>query len=200
MTPLLVTKTPAEAQLAELLAPSIEGLGYQIVRLRLMGSGGRDAPLTLQIMAERPDGSMEIDDCAEVSHTISAILDVEDPIDREFSLEVSSPGIDRPLTRAEDFETQKGHRAKIETAMPVQTPTGPRRNFKGDLVGVDGDELVLMLDDAGETRLPLQDISDAKLVLTDELIAEALKKQRVPNAEGADDIEYDTEEGSDPEN
>lgn len=190
-TALLVAKSPVEAKLVALLGPTIEDMGYEIVRLRLLGSGSRDAPLTLQIMAEKPDGTMEIDDCAEVSQASSAILDVEDPIDREYSLEVSSPGIDRPLTRAKDFEAYKGFRAKIEMSFPVQTPTGGRRNFKGDLLGLEGDAISLGLDDGPPVALPLQDVADAKLVITDALIAESLKKKRVPDASRADDVEYE---------
>lgn len=195
-TALLIAKSPAEAKLVDLLAPTAEDMGYEIVRLRLMGAGGRDTPITLQIMAEKPDGTMEIDDCAELSHAASAILDVEDPIDREFSLEVSSPGIDRPLTRAKDFDEYKGHRAKIEMAMPVQTPQGGRRNFKGDLNGLEGDAISLALDDGPPVLLPLRDVADAKLVITDALIAESLKKQRVPDASSADDIEYEEDASS----
>ena len=100
---LIVAKTPVEERLVEMLSPTVEGMGYDVVRLRLMGSGGRDTPLTLQVMAERPDGTMEVDDCASLSTAMSAVLDVEDPIDREYELEVSSPGIDRPLTRSQDL-------------------------------------------------------------------------------------------------
>ena len=187
---LLVAKTPAEARLVDLLSPSAEGMGYEIVRLRLMGAGGRDAPVTLQIMAEKPDGTMEIDDCAELSQAVSAILDVEDPIDKEYSLEVSSPGIDRPLTRPKDFAEYAGHRAKIEMSFPVE---GGRRNFRGDIRGLEGDAVSLSLDDGPPVSLPIRDIADAKLVITDALIAESLKRKRVPDASGADAIEYEEE-------
>ena len=189
-TALLVAKTPAETRLVELLSPSAEGLGYEIVRLRLMGAGGRDAPVTLQIMAEKPDGTMEIDDCAALSQEVSAIMDVEDPIDKEYSLEVSSPGIDRPLTRAKDFAEYAGHRAKIEMSFPVE---GGRRNFRGDLRGLEGDAVSLALDDGPPVALPLRDIADAKLVITDKLIEESLKRKRVPDASAADDVEYETD-------
>ena len=192
-TDFLVAKTPAEARLVELLSPSAEGMGYDIVRLRLMGSGGRDAPVTLQVMAEKPDGTMEIDDCAELSHTLSAVLDVEDPIDKEYSLEVSSPGIDRPLTRAKDFAEYAGHRAKIEMAVPQ---AGNRRNFKGDIRGLEGEAVLLSLDDGPPVTLPLRDIADAKLVITDALIEESLKRKRIPDAGQADDIEYEGPDGS----
>ena len=187
-TALLVAKTPAEARLVDLISPSALGMGYEIVRLRLMGAGMPGAPVTLQIMAEKPDGTMEIDDCAELSQAVSAILDVEDPIDKEYSLEVSSPGIDRPLTRAKDFAEYAGHRAKIEMSFPVE---GGRRNFRGDLRGLEGDAVSLSLDDGPPVALPLRDIADAKLVITDALIAESLKRKRVPDASQADDVEYE---------
>ena len=184
---MLIARTPMEARLAELLQPTIEGMGYELVRLRVMGAGGRDAPLTLQVMAEKPDRTMEVDDCAELSNAMSAVLDVEDPIERDYSLEVSSPGIDRPLTRAKDWEEFAGHRAKVEMAEPVDG----RRNFRGDVVGLDGEEIVLALDDVGEVRLPLSGVGDAKLVITDALIAESLRKRRVPDPSRADDVEQD---------
>lgn len=196
-TQLLVAKTPVEEKLAELLGPAADAMGFELVRLRLMGSGGRDAPLTLQIMAEKPDGSMEIDDCALLSETFSALLDVEDPIEKEYALEVSSPGIDRPLTRAKDFETYRGYRARVELSFPVKTPQGDRRRFQGDLGGADGDELTIILDDAGPVQLRFADVSDAKLVLTDELIRESLSRQKVSDASQADDIEYDSDETPD---
>ncbi len=192
-TALLVSKSPAEERLVDLLAPSVEGMGYELVRLRMIGTPGGAGEVTLQIMAERPDGTMEIDDCATLSEAVSAILDVEDPIDREYSLEVSSPGIDRPLTRSKDFATYAGHRAKIDMAMPVDTTTGPRRKFRGDLQGLDGDAISLKLDDLGLIALPLRDVADAKLLITDALIAESLKKKRVPDASAADDVEYETD-------
>jgi len=187
-TALLVAKTPAEARLVDLIRPSAESMGYEIVRLRLMGAGSVGAPVTLQIMAEKPDGTMEIDDCAELSQAVSAILDVEDPIDKEYSLEVSSPGIDRPLTRAKDFAEYAGHRARVEMSFPVE---GGRRNFRGDLRGLEGDAVSLALDDGPPVSLPLRDISDAKLVITDKLIEESLKRKRVPDASQADDVEYE---------
>ncbi len=189
-TALLVAKTPAETRLVDLLSPSAEGMGYEIVRLRLMGAGMPGAPVTLQIMAEKPDGTMEIDDCAELSHAVSAIMDVEDPIDKEYSLEVSSPGIDRPLTRAKDFAEYAGHRAKIEMSFPLE---GGRRNFRGDIRGLEGDAVSLALDDGPPVALPLRDIADAKLVITDKLIEESLKRKRVPDASAVDDVEYETD-------
>ncbi len=190
---LLIAKSPAEERLVEMLTPSVEGMGYELVRLRIIGTPGGTGEVTLQIMAERPDGTMEIDDCAALSEAVSAIMDVEDPIDREYSLEVSSPGIDRPLTRSKDFATYTGYRAKIDMSLPVDTTTGPRRKFRGDLQGLEGESISIKLDDLGLVSLPLRDVADAKLLITDALIAESLKKKRVPDASRADDVEYETD-------
>ena len=150
------------AEVERLIAPAVEAMGYGIVRVQLSG-GDR---LRLQIMAERADGTMNVDDCAEVSRAVAAILDVEDPIDSAYTLEVSSPGIDRPLTRLADFDRFAGFEARVETALPV----AGRRRFRGRLLGTrDGD--VAMICEDGEALLPFSDIQKAKLVLTDELIA-----------------------------
>lgn len=158
-------------RVSEILEPVIESLGYRLVRVRLMSSGGR----TLQIMAERPDGSMSIDDCERVSRAVSPILDVEDPIEGSYRLEISSPGIDRPLVRLEDFSRWAGHEAKVE----LRTPLDGRKRFRGTIEGVAGDRIALVLppkdkDAEPETvELPFDFIGDAKLVLTDALMAEA---------------------------
>jgi ribosome maturation factor RimP len=144
-------------------------MGFSLVRVRVMG-GKR---LTLQVMAERPDGRMEVDDCADLSRALSALLDVEDPIDREYTLEVSSPGIDRPLTRLEDFDRWKGWTARLETDELI----GGRKRFKGDLVGTEGDSVLIEIEE-GEIALPFAALADAKLVLTDELIEASLKAQK----------------------
>lgn len=146
-----------------IVAPTIEAMGYEVVRVML--TGGRRP--TLQIMAERADGSgMGVDDCAEISRTVSAVLDVEDPISGAYSLEVSSPGIDRPLTRPKDYDRFAGHEAKFETHEPVDG----RKRFKGVLKGVRND--AVEIESEGEiVVLPLASIAKAKLVLTDALIA-----------------------------
>jgi ribosome maturation factor RimP len=149
--------------IADLIAPSIEALGYEVVRVTLAGSQRK----VLQIMAEPKDGRvMAVEDCARVSRAVSAILDVEDPISGAYSLEVSSPGIDRPLTRPKDFDRFAGHEAKIETHEPVDG----RKRFKGILKGV-ADESVKIDSEGAELALPLNQIAKAKLVLTDALIA-----------------------------
>lgn len=150
-------------QIRAIIAPSIEALGYEVVRVKLAGSTRK----VLQIMAEPADGRvMSVEDCARVSRAISAILDVEDPIAGAYSLEVSSPGIDRPLTRPKDYDRYAGHEAKFETHEPVDG----RKRFKGVLKGVK--ENAVEIESEGETvALPLESIAKAKLVLTDSLIA-----------------------------
>lgn len=162
----LVAKAPIDRKLAEIVAPTVTAMGFELVRLRLMG--GKRA--TLQVMAERPDGTMEIEDCAELSRALSAVLDVEDPIEREYTLEVSSPGIDRPLTRLQDFGRWEGWEAKLELSEAIEG----RRRFKGILAGVEGGEVLIEIDE-GTVGLDFAWISDAKLVLTEELIAESLR-------------------------
>jgi ribosome maturation factor RimP len=158
--------TELERRIGDLLGPAAEGLGYELVRVMLAG-GGR-----LQVMAERRDGGpMTIDDCERLSRTVSAILDVEDPISGAYTLEVSSPGIDRPLVRRKDWERWTGHVARVE----MNEPLDGRKRFKGVLLGVEGDDARLRLEDGAEVRLPLPRVARAKLVLTDALIAETNK-------------------------
>lgn len=161
----LIARTPIDRRLAEIVRPVIEGMGYELIRLRLQG--GR-RPL-LQIMADRPEGGIEVDDCARISTAVSAVLDVEDPIEDTYTLEVSSPGIDRPLTRLKDFEDWVGWDARLETTELIDG----RRRFKGRLVGVEGDEVLIEIAE-GTIGLKFDWLSDAKLVLTDELIRAAL--------------------------
>lgn len=157
--------TQVHDRVAALITGPLEGLGYELVRVLLSG-GHRPV---LQVMAERADGSaMTVDDCAEISQTVSALLDAEDPIAGPYTLEVSSPGIDRPLTRPRDFERFAGFEARIETARAIDG----RRRFKGRLLGLD-EGVVSMRVDGGTVRLPLAEIAKARLVLTDELIAQA---------------------------
>ncbi|HAC59136.1 ribosome maturation factor RimP [Parvibaculum sp.] len=158
----------------ELLRPSAEGIGFEIVRIRFGLQDGH----TLQIMAERADGSMSVEDCEELSRTLSAVLDVEDPIPGEYNLEISSPGIDRPLTRPKDFERWKGFDVKIELAEPIEG----RKRFRGTLQGVEGGEVLVECDIEGYSEpqvlgLPFEKLSEAKLVMSDDLIRESLKRQ-----------------------
>ena len=186
----LVARTAIDRRLADIVRPVIESMGYELVRLRLMAGKTR----TLQIMADRPDGGIEVSDCAEISTTLSALLDVEDPLEDAYTLEVSSPGIDRPLTRLKDFDAWEGHEAKLETAEMIDG----RRRFKGQLQGIEGDEVLIEIEDQGKPvtiGLRFDWLSDAKLVLTDALIEETLRSRKNAGAidEGAfDEIETDT--------
>jgi ribosome maturation factor RimP len=152
-----------QQRLDQLIAPSLEAMGYELVRVMFQG---KTHP-TLQIMAERTDGApMTVDDCADISRSLSALLDVEDPIQGGYVLEVSSPGIDRPLTRAKDFVTWAGHETKIEALVAVDG----RKRFRGKLLGLDDEGRVRIETETGEAAIPQADIKVAKLVLTDALI------------------------------
>jgi ribosome maturation factor RimP len=183
----MVAKAAIDRRLASIVAPTVEGMGFRLVRLRLMG-GKR---ITLQVMAERVDGTMEVEDCARLSRALSAVLDVEDPVEREYVLEVSSPGIDRPLTRLEDFDRWEGHEARLETAEMIDG----RRRFKGILAGTDGTRVLIEVEQ-GTIGLEFDWLIDAKLALTDELIAESLRARK----HAFDETEFDeieTEEDDD---
>ncbi|WP_299809049.1 ribosome maturation factor RimP [Tardiphaga sp.] len=171
--PRLVIEPGAAARVSAIAGPVLHGMGYRLVRIKISGELG----CTVQIMAERPDGTMLVEDCEAISHALSPVLDVSDPIERAYRLEVSSPGIDRPLVRRTDFERYEGYLVKIEMAVPV----GGRKRFRGLLGAIEGDVVLLDREGArdGEdpiTRLPLEDISNANLVLTDELIAESMRR------------------------
>ncbi len=169
----LIAKTALDKRLAEIVTPVIEDMGFELVRLRLMG--GKTA--TLQIMADRPDGGIEVDELGAISTAVSVTLDVEDPIADEYTLEVSSPGIDRPLTRLKDFDIWADHEARVETEEMID---GQRR-FKGTLAGTEGDEVLIEIEQGAETPiigLKFEWLSDAKLILTDDLIREVLKTRK----------------------
>ena len=191
----LVAKASIDRRLAEIVTPVIEDLGFELVRIRLMGGKTK----TLQIMAERPEGGIEVDDCARISTAVSATLDVEDPIEDAYTLEVSSPGIDRPLTRLKDFEVWSGHEARIETTDLIDG----RRRFKGVLQGVDGDEVLIEIEDQGQEMtigLKFDWLSDAKLVLTEDLIREMLRQRKaagIVDESQFDEIETDTSQEED---
>ncbi len=157
-------RTAEDLRLLELLDPVAEAAGYEIVRLRLMGGATR----RLQIMAERPDGQMEVHDCVTLSRAISEVLDAADPITGEYNLEVSSPGIDRPLTRLQDFETYAGLEARFELDRLAEG----RRRFRGRLAGVEGDNVLIDLEgeDDVTAQAPFAWITEAKLILNDELM------------------------------
>lgn len=193
----LIAKTAIDRRLADLVAPVIEGLGFELIRLRLMGGHGK-VERTLQIMADRPEGGIGVDDCSQISTAVSAVLDVEDPIEENYILEVSSPGIDRPLTRLKDFETWKGWEARIETTELIDG----RRRFKGGLMGVENDEILVEIEEHGKDiiiGLQFDWLSDAKLILTDELIAEMLRQKKVATPEEGGFDQIDEEEEADGE-
>jgi ribosome maturation factor RimP len=171
--PRLVVEPGAAARVSAVAAPVLHGMGYRLVRIKISGEAG----CTVQIMAERPDGSMQIEDCEAISRALSPVLDIADPIDRAYRLEISSPGIDRPLVRRSDFERFIGHLVKIEMAVAHQG----RKRFRGAIAGVEGDAVRLTRDDvkAGEEAdvlLVMEDITEARLVLTDELVAESMRR------------------------
>ena len=182
----LIARTAIDRRLADIVRPVIEDLGFELVRLRLQG--GRTA--TLQIMADRPEGGITVDDCGDISTAISAVMDVEDPLEDAYHLEVSSPGIDRPLTRLKDFATFEGYEARLETNQQIDG----RKRFKGTLAGVEGDEVLVNLDINGAVQtvgLHFDWLSDAKLVLTDELIALMLKARKEGGAPDLDETAFD---------
>ncbi|MFT4715414.1 MAG: ribosome maturation factor RimP [Paracoccaceae bacterium] len=180
----LIANAAIDRRLAEIVQPMIDGMGYELVRLRLMT--GKTS--ILQIMAEKPEGGIEVDDCAKISGAISAVLDVDDPIDGEYTLEVSSPGIDRPLTRLKDFDRWNGHVAKIETAELIDG----RKRFKGPLRGTENDEVLIEIAE-GTIGLKFDWLVDAKLILTDELIADMLKARKDAGFDEGDFDEIETE-------
>ncbi|MEP1522728.1 MULTISPECIES: ribosome maturation factor RimP [Rhodobacterales] len=185
----LIAKAAIDRRLAEIVTPVIEDMGYELVRIRLMSGKAT----TLQVMADKPEGGIEVDDCAKISQAIGATLDVEDPILDEYALEVSSPGIDRPLTRLKDFENFEGYEAKIETDELIDG----RRRFKGELAGVEGNEVLINIEE-GTVGLQFDWLSDAKLVLTDELIKEMLRQRKAAGTINEDEFdEIETEEPSD---
>jgi ribosome maturation factor RimP len=178
----LMRETGVAARVAAVVEPVIEGLGFRLVRVKVSGADG----CTVQIMAERPDGTMSVAACEAVSRALSPVLDLEDPVARAYRLEVSSPGIDRPLMRRRDFERWASYEAKIEMAVPV----AGRKRFRGVVRGVEGDDVVLELPDVLQgseaiVRLPLDDLGEARLVLTEDLIREALRRGSAASSDGA---------------
>lgn len=169
----IIRESGTEARIATIIAPVLRAMQYRLVRVRLTGQNG----LTLQIMAEREDGMMTVEDCEEVSRAVSPALDVDDPIDKAYHLEVSSPGIDRPLVRKSDFEAWKGHLVKLDTSILV----ADRKRFRGRIEEADADGILIARDqpaygDEPTVRVPFEAISEARLILTDDLIRDALSK------------------------
>ena len=183
----LMAKSYMDKKLAELLNPILEDLGFEMVRVRL--SNGN--PSTLQIMADRLDGQIGVDELAEINTSVGTVLDVEDPIPENYTLEISSPGIDRPLTRKKDFDSFQGFEAKVETTELIDG----RRRFRGVLAGVNNDEVLINLEE-GTIGLKFTWLSDARLVLSDDLIKKMLKKNAkagILNEENFDEIETQLE-------
>jgi ribosome maturation factor RimP len=173
--PRLIVDPGVAARVAAIVEPVLAGIGYRLVRVRVSSTAG----CTVQIMAERPDGSMTVQDCEIASRTLSPVLDNSDPIDRAYQLEMSSPGIDRPLVRRSDFDRYAGHAVKIE----MEAPVNGRKRFRGKLAGTEGNAARIRNDEAApdepaEVVLPIEDMSEARLVLTDELVAEALRRSK----------------------
>jgi ribosome maturation factor RimP len=182
--PRLITERGIAARVAAIAEPVLVGIGYRLVRVRVSGFDG----CTVQIMAERPEGTMTVEDCEAVSRALSPVLDVADPIDRAYRLEISSPGMDRPLVRRSDFERFAGQELKVELAVAVDG----RRRFRGLLLGVEGDAARIRCGDAApdepnEVLLPIEDMAEAKLVLTDALIAESLRRGKEAKRQMTDD-------------
>ncbi len=183
--PRLISETGLAARVATIAEPVLAELGYRLVRVRVSGASG----CTVQIMAERPDGKMLIEDCETASRALSPVLDASDPLDRAYRLEISSPGIDRLLVRRSDFERYAGHPVKVEMAVAVEG----RRRFRGILLGAEGGVARIQSQDAAEDKdaqpgenaqpsreilLPIEDMAEAKLVLTDALITESLRRSK----------------------
>ena len=186
--PRLIVEPGLSARVASIAEPVIEQLGYRLVRVKVSSADG----CTVQIMAERPDGTMAVEDCETVSRALSPVFDVNDPINKAYRLEISSPGIDRPLVRKSDFDRYAGHMVKIETEIPIDG----RKRFRGLLVATEGDAARIRLDHKADTKkddkksddteaddgteflLPIGEMSDARLVLTDELVTQALRREK----------------------
>jgi ribosome maturation factor RimP len=171
----IIRETGTDARVAILIRPLMDSMGFRLVRVRLSGQNG----LTLQIMAERLDGTMTVTDCEELSKAVSPLLDVEDVIDKAYHLEVSSPGIDRPLVRKGDFSQWAGHFVKLETSVPV----AERKRFRGKIAETTEDEVVIERDvasygDEPVVRVPFSAIADARLILTDDLVRDALRQDK----------------------
>jgi len=189
--PRLITETGIDARVAAIIEPVITGMGYQLVRVKLSGQNG----LTLQIMAERPDGTMTVQDCEILSTAISPVLDVEDPIDKQYHLEMSSPGIDRPMVRKGDFRRWTGHLVKCETSVMVEG----RKRFRGKILDVAEDGFTIERDQPAygeepQATIPFSALAEARLILTDDLIRDALKADKDARAAAANQNNEDGDE------
>ncbi|WP_154719398.1 ribosome maturation factor RimP [Ciceribacter sp. T2.26MG-112.2] len=186
----IIIETGLDRRIAEIIEPVLVALGYKLVRARLMNQNG----LTLQVMAEKNDGTMTVTDCEEVSMAISPVLDVEDPVEKAYHLEVSSPGIDRPMVRKSDFTRWQGHIVKCETSILVDN----RKRFRGKITEVDSEGFMLERDQVayGEeprVKIPFNTLSEAKLILTDDLIRDALRADKQAKAQAANQNDEDSD-------
>ncbi|CAN7502299.1 ribosome maturation factor RimP [Rhizobium rhizogenes] len=189
--PRLIVETGLDQRIAAIIEPVIVGMDYRLVRVRLMNQNG----LTLQVMAERNDGTMNVQGCEAVSTAISPVLDVEDPVDKAYHLEVSSPGIDRPMVRKSDFVRWNGHIVKCETSILVDN----RKRFRGKITDVNDDGFTIERDQVAygeepKVTIPFSTLAEAKLILTDDLIRDALRADKQAKAEAANQNEADEEE------
>ncbi|MBB3612947.1 ribosome maturation factor RimP [Rhizobium sp. BK602] len=189
--PRLIVETGLDQRVAAIIEPVLVGMGFRLVRVRLMNQNG----LTLQVMTERNDGTMDVEGCEEVSTAISPVLDVEDPIDKAYHLEVSSPGIDRPMVRKSDFQRWIGHLVKCETSILVDN----RKRFRGKIAEVNDDGFTIERDQVAygeepKVTIPFSTLAEAKLILTDDLIRDALRADKQAKAEAANQNEADDEE------
>ncbi len=180
--PRIIVETGLDLRVAEIIEPVIGSMDYRLVRVRLMNQNG----LTLQVMAERNDGTMTVEDCETVSTAISPVLDVEDPVDKAYHLEVSSPGIDRPMVRKSDFTRWQGHIVKCETSIMIDN----RKRFRGKIVETNDEGFTIERDqvaygEAPSVTIPFTALSEAKLILTDDLIRDALRADKLAKAQAA---------------
>lgn len=188
--PRIIIETGLDLRVAEIIEPVIASMDYRLVRVRLMNQNG----LTLQVMAERNDGTMTVEDCETISTAISPVLDVEDPIDKAYHLEVSSPGIDRPMVRKSDFSRWQGHIVKCETSIMIDN----RKRFRGKIVETNDEGFTIERDqvaygEAPSVTIPFAALSEAKLILTDDLIRDALRADKLAKAQAANQNGEDDE-------
>ncbi|MGW9230093.1 ribosome maturation factor RimP [Pseudorhizobium sp. NPDC055634] len=188
--PRIIIETGLDLRVAEIIEPVLSGMGYRLIRVRMLNQNG----LTLQIMAERHDGTMTVEDCEAISTAISPVLDVEDPIDKAYHLEVSSPGIDRPMVRKSDFSRWQGHIVKCETSIMVDN----RKRFRGKITEANEEGFTIERDqvaygEAPSVTIPFSALSEAKLILTDDLIRDALRADKLAKAQAANQNGEDDE-------
>jgi ribosome maturation factor RimP len=187
----IITETGLDRRIADIIEPVLVAMDFKLVRVRMMNQNG----MTLQIMAERTDGTMDVEGCEAVSMAVSPVLDVEDPVDKAYHLEVSSPGIDRPMVRKSDFSRWQGHIVKCETSILVDN----RKRFRGKITDVNQDGFTLERDQVAygeepKVVIPFNTLAEAKLILTDDLIRDALRADKLAKAQAANQNDEDDSE------